>query len=76
MEDIMNGYYIKRNDQDYVINIELDKYGSGYNVVPKSVDKWNAYDIEVVQAYALEHPEMEVVWDEQKHIYIPKELEP
>lgn len=72
----MYGYFIKRTDTDFVINVELPFLGSGYNVVPKSVDPWNAYDIEVVQAYALEHPEMEVVWDEQQHIYIPKELEP
>jgi hypothetical protein len=38
------------------------------------IDPWNAYGIAEVQAYAAAHPEMEVVWDEQQHIYIPKEL--
>lgn len=70
----MTGYYLKRTDEDYVININLTQQGSGYNVVPKEIDPWNAYDIAEVQAYATEHPEMEVVWDEQQHIYIPKEL--
>jgi len=72
----MTGYYIKRTDEDYVININFTQKGSGYNVVPKSIDPQNAYDIAEVQAYAQEHPEMEVEWDEQQHIYIPKELEP
>ena len=72
----MIGYYLKRSDDDYVININLTQYGSGYNVVSKEIDPYNAYDITEVQAYAVEHPEMEVEWDEQQHIYIPKELEP
>jgi hypothetical protein len=36
------------------------------------IDPWNAYDIAEVQAYAQEHPEMEVIWDGEK--YIPKEV--
>lgn len=70
----MYGYFIKRNDQDFVINVELNSYGSGYNVVPKTVDKWNTYDITQVQAYAQEHTEMEVVWDELQNKYVPKEI--
>ncbi len=73
----MYGYFIKRNDQDFVINVELNSYGSGYNVVPKSIDPWNAHDIESVQAYAIEHPEMEVVWswEQQKHITVQDPVE-
>ena len=66
------GYFLKRNNEDFVINIDLNQYGSGYNVVPRTIDSWNAYDIAEVQAYALAHPEMEVVWDGEK--YIPKEV--
>ena len=66
------GYFIKRNDNDFVINIELGQKGSGYNVVPKEIDPWNKYDINEVQAYAENHPEMEVIWDGDK--YIPKEV--
>ncbi len=66
------GYFLKRNNEDFVINIDLNQYGSGYNVVPKSVDPWNAYDITEVQAYAENHPEMEVIWGGEK--YIPKEV--
>ena len=72
---MMYGYFIKRNDTDFVINVELTQYGSGYNVVPKTVDPWNAYDITEVQAYALSHQEMEVEWDEEQQKYSPKELE-
>ena len=69
---MMYGYFIKRNDTDFVIYVELTQYGSGYNVVLKTVDPWNAYDITDVQAYAAAHPEMEVIWDGEK--YIPKEV--
>jgi len=68
------GYFIRRNDFDFVINVTLGLFGSGYNVVPKTVDKWNAYDLAEVQAYAVAHPEMEVVWSGEQQKYIPKEL--
>ena len=73
----MTGYFIKRNNLDFVINVELDQYGSGYNVVPKTVDKWNAYNVAEVQAYAQEHPEMEVVWsgEQQKYITVQDPVE-
>ncbi len=67
----MMGYFIKRNDNDFVINIDLNQYGSGYNVVPKTLDPCNAYDIAEVQAYAEAHPEMEVVWSDIDNKYIP-----
>lgn len=70
----MTGYFIKRNNLDFVINVELNQYGSGYNVVPKTVDPWNAYDISEVQAYAAAHPEMEVIWNEAQQAYVPKEI--
>ena len=68
-------YFLKRNDNDFVINIDLNQYGSGYNVVPKEIDPWGKYDIAEVQAYAKDHPEMEVEWDEEQQKYSPKELE-
>lgn len=40
----MYGYFIKRNDTDFVINVELTQFGSGYNVVYKEIDPWNKYD--------------------------------
>ena len=49
-------YTIIRNENDYVINADENGNG-GYNVVPKSVDPYNKYDIEDVRAYVLEHPE-------------------
>ena len=67
----MMGYFLKRNDNDFVIDIELTQYGSGYNVVPKTLDPCNAYDIADVQAYAEAHPDMEVVWSDIDNKYIP-----
>ena len=64
--------YIKRNENDFVIDINIDQKNSGYNVVPREIDPWNKYDIAEVQAYANAHPEMEVEWDGEK--YITKEV--
>ena len=66
------GYFIKRNETNIVAFVELDQYGSGYSCAPKSLDPWGKYDWSNVQAYAKDHPEMEVVWDGEK--YIPKEV--
>jgi hypothetical protein len=70
----MYGYFIKRTGTDFVINVELTQFGSGYNVVPKEIDPWNKYDITEIQAYTQEHPEMEVVWNEEQGVYIPIEV--
>ena len=49
-------YILKRSNTDYVINCDAQGNG-GYNVVPKSVDPYNAYTIAQVEAYLEEHPE-------------------
>ena len=54
------GKVIIRNDSDFVIQVDPTQYGSGYNVVPKSVDPWNAYDIEEVRQYCLDNPDIVV----------------
>lgn len=51
------GNVIKRNNNDFVINADLDIRGSGYNVVPKTVDPYNAYEIEDVREYCEQHPD-------------------
>ena len=51
------GYVIKRNDNDFVINVDLNILNSGYNVVPKSVDPYNAYEIEDVITYCNNNPD-------------------
>ncbi|WP_319755827.1 hypothetical protein [uncultured Sphaerochaeta sp.] len=66
------GKWLKRNEDDYVIMIDGSYNGSGYNVVPKSVDPYNAYDIDEVRQYCLDHPENEVVWDDESGKYVPK----
>jgi hypothetical protein len=73
----MYGYFVKRTEDDFVIDVSLDQKGSGYNVVPRETDPWNKYDIAEVQAYAQEHPEREVAWSEEENRYIPimEELE-
>lgn len=52
------GYVIKRDEDDFVINVDLNVYNSGYNVVPKEVDPYNQYDIEDVKAYCEANPQM------------------
>lgn len=51
------GYVIKRSDDDFVINVDPTTYAGGYNVVPKSVDPYNIYNIDDVRVYIEEHPE-------------------
>ncbi len=50
------GNVIKRNDNNFVIFVDLNKRYSGYNVVPRAEDPYNAYDIEEVRRYCLEKP--------------------
>ena len=51
------GIVLKRSDDDYVINVDVNVYNSGYNVVPKSVDPYNAYDIDDVKVYCEQNPD-------------------
>lgn len=57
MSKLNYGHVVKRSDDDFVIfpNFECEV---GYNVVPKSIDGDNKYDIEDVRLYCEEHPEM------------------
>ena len=52
------GYVIKKSDNSYNVNVNLNQIGSGYNVVPKTVDKYNKYDVEEVKAYCNANPQM------------------
>ena len=52
------GYVIKRNENDFVINVDLKDYYSGYDVVPKEVDPYNQYDIEEIRVYCEANPQM------------------
>lgn len=52
------GYVIKRDEDDFLINVDLKDYHSGYNVVPREVDPYNKYDIEEVRAYCEANPKM------------------
>lgn len=52
------GYVIKRSEDDFVINVNLNDYYSGYNVVPKEIDPFNQYDINEVRAYCKANPLM------------------
>ena len=53
---MISRFILKRSETDYVINCDENGNG-GYNVVPKDIDPYNAYTIEEVEAYILEHPE-------------------
>jgi hypothetical protein len=52
------GYVIINGKNDYTINVDLNVFGSGYNVVPKEVDPYNKYNIEDVRAYCEANPQM------------------
>lgn len=54
----MFGYVLKRNEDDYIVNVNLDDLYSGYNVVPKNIDPYNKYAIEDVKAYCEANPGM------------------
>ncbi|KSV94865.1 hypothetical protein [Sinorhizobium sp. GL28] len=51
------GYVIKRNDNDYIVNVDLENVNSGYSVVPKDVDPYNLYEIEDVKLYCTLNPD-------------------
>jgi len=54
---MISGYVLKRSNTDYVIGCDGNGQG-GYNVVSKALDPHNAYTIEEVEVYLIEHPEM------------------
>lgn len=51
------GYVIKNSENDYDIFVDLETYQSGYNVIPKSIDPYNVYDIEDVKIYCEANPD-------------------
>ena len=51
------GYVIKMNDDNFIVNVDLTVYGSGYNVVSKEIDPYNAYEIEDVKLYCTLNPD-------------------
>mgnify|MGYP006969197692 CR=1 FL=1 len=53
----MFGFVIINGENDYTVNVDLNSFGSGYNVVSKDIDPSNAYNIEEVRAYCDEHPD-------------------
>lgn len=50
------GYVIKISENDYIVFVDLEMFGSGYNVVPKTIDSTNMYDVEDVKDYCLKNP--------------------
>jgi hypothetical protein len=53
----MTGYVLKRSETDYVVDCDSNGHG-GYNVVPKEIDPYNMYNIEDVENYLLNNPDM------------------
>lgn len=51
------GNIIKRNDNDYIVFVDLEQFGSGYNVVSKETDINNKYNIEDVRNYEFYNPD-------------------
>ncbi|PKL21749.1 MAG: hypothetical protein CVV48_06510 [Spirochaetae bacterium HGW-Spirochaetae-4] len=54
------GKVVRRTGDDYVVGVDPDIPGSGYNVVPKDVDPSNRHDIDAVREYVAGHPQMVV----------------
>lgn len=55
------GYVIKKGDNWYIVNVDLNVYNSGYGVVPKTEDPYGQYDIEDVKAYCEQNPDKVIV---------------
>ena len=55
---MMFGYVRKRGEGDYIIGLNADGSGVGYNVVSRNIDPYNAYDIDELEQYLRDNPEM------------------
>ena len=53
----MFGYVMINGENDYTVNVDLEEYGTGYNVVSKDIDPYNQYDLDAVRAYIEANPE-------------------
>lgn len=53
----MYGNVIKINEDNYIVGVDLEVYGSGYGVVSKEEDPENLFDIEEVRKYCEENPD-------------------
>lgn len=51
------GYVIKSTNDLYIVNVDLNNYYSGYSVVPRMEDPYNAYEIEDVRVYCEANPD-------------------
>lgn len=51
------GYVIKRTENNYIVNVDLENTNSGYNVVAKTIDPYNLYEIEDVKLYCTLNPD-------------------
>ncbi len=55
---MMFGYVRKRGEGDYIIGLNADGSGVGYNVVSRHIDPYNVYDIDELEQYLRDNPEM------------------
>ena len=52
------GYVKKISDNQFIVKADVNRYGTGYGVVPRDEDPDNLYDIAEVREYVSQHPEM------------------
>ena len=52
------GIVVRNGENNYIVLVLNGVYGSGYNVVDKSVDPYNLYELTDVEAYCEGHPDM------------------
>lgn len=63
------GYVVKKSEDDYLININPKTYKTGYNVVSKSIDPQNKYDIEDVTSYYNSNPDKQISIDQYNNYF-------
>lgn len=51
------GYVVKKTDDWYIVNLDLNLNDTGYGVVPRTEDPYNKYDIDDVKIYCTLNPD-------------------
>lgn len=65
-------YVIKKDDNWYIVKVDLNNINSGYGVIPRKEDPQCAYDIEDVKAYCEAHPDKVLTKHPLEDSYIEK----
>jgi hypothetical protein len=61
------GYVIKINNDNYIVQVDPKQAGSGYAVVPRTVDIQNKFDIDDVRIYYEKNPQFRI---DESHLFV------